>query len=144
MFNELYNIRNKLVRKHNKFQSCFLMFYHVLVTCGAKNIKLYKHQRKTFDLLRKTKYWPRENKVYYMWLTACFSSSLYFHTPFPFSTFSLYLFLYVCLVHVQIGAYNISEYHSFSRFYFIILRTSAQDISFVLKMCTRTGYEHWA
>ena len=49
------------------------------------------------------------------------------------------------LLHFHYDAYNnlmISEYHSFSRFYFIILRTSAQDISFVLKMCTRTGYEH--
>ena len=49
------------------------------------------------------------------------------------------------LLHFHYDAYNnlmISEYHSFSRFYFIIFRTSAQDISFVLKMCTRTGYEH--
>ena len=52
------------------------------------------------------------------------------------------------LSHFHHDAHNnlmISEYHSCSRFYFIILRTSVQDISIVLKiMCTRTGDKHWA
>ena len=93
------------------------MLHHVHITCVAK-LQFQNHQRKSFPqiFLLKFTFDQGRNTVYYMWLTACFSSSLYFHTPFPFSTFSLYLFLCVCLVHVQIGAYNISEVQS----YFII------------------------
>ena len=93
------------------------MLHHVHITCVAK-IQLQNHQRKSFPqiFLLKLTFDQGRNTVYYMWLTACFSSSLYFHKPFPFSTFSLYLFSCVCLVHVQIGAYNFSELQS----YFII------------------------
>ena len=64
------------------------MLYHVDISCVAK---MCSRENSFFHLLCKSRYWPGENEVYYMWLTACFSSSLCFHKPFPFSTFSLYL-----------------------------------------------------